>query len=60
MAKSILRRVAGVPSQAYAAATGYLTDTLDWFRLWEDNSVHDDNELDLHFDTKESRHFPQP
>ena len=37
-AKSILRRMPQFPAQAYAAATAYLSDTLDWLNLWHQNS----------------------
>ena len=35
-ARQIMRRTARVPAQAYAAASAYLADTLDWLNLWAD------------------------
>jgi hypothetical protein len=43
----------------YAGACAYLSDTLDWLNLWQDNADnghwHDDD-----FNAKQERHFPQP
>jgi hypothetical protein len=36
-ARTILRHTARVPAQAYAAASAYLSDTLDWLNLWHDD-----------------------
>ena len=36
-ARKIMRRTARVPAQAYAAASAYLADTLDWLNLWHDD-----------------------
>jgi hypothetical protein len=33
-ARKIMRRTVRVPAQAYAAASAYLADTLDWLNLW--------------------------
>jgi hypothetical protein len=35
-ARKIMRRTVRVPAQAYAAASAYLSDTLDWLNLWGD------------------------
>jgi hypothetical protein len=58
-AKTILRRTAGLPSDAYAAASGYLFATLDWmnpFHHEADNVADLDNDFDNASDTK----FPTP
>ena len=34
LAKAMLRRAVSLPPEAYAAATGFLSDALDWFDLW--------------------------
>jgi hypothetical protein len=56
-AKMILRRAAGVPSDAYIAATGYLFATLDWM-----NPFHHETEnvadLDKDFDNASDTEFP--
>lgn len=58
-AKTMLRRVAGVPSDAYAAASGYLFATFDWM-----NPFHHDAEniaeLDKDFDNSSDANFPTP
>jgi hypothetical protein len=56
-AKAILRRVAGVPSEAYAAASGYLFATLDWMNPFHHEA---DNiaELDKDFDNSSDAEFP--
>jgi hypothetical protein len=33
-AKKIMRRASRIPAAAYATATAYLSDTLDWLNLW--------------------------
>jgi hypothetical protein len=43
----------------YTAATAYLSDTLDWLNLWQDNADND-HWLDDDFSAKEDRYFPQP
>jgi hypothetical protein len=56
-AKTILRRAAGVPSEAYATATGYLFATLDWMNPFHHDA---DNvaELDKDFDNSSDAEFP--
>ena len=56
-AKTILRRAADVPSEAYAAATGYLFATLDWMNPFHHEA---DNiaELDNHSDNSSDTDFP--
>jgi hypothetical protein len=58
-ARVTLRRAARLPAEAYAVATGYLCDTLDWLNLWQDNADnghwHDDD-----FSAKQEQHIPQP
>jgi hypothetical protein len=58
-AKTILRRAAAVPSDAYTAASGYLFATLDWM-----NPFHHDAEniaeLDNDFDNSSDAKFPAP
>jgi hypothetical protein len=56
-AKAIMRRVA--ETESYAAARGYLSDTLDWLNLWQDNAAHD-HWLDDDFSAKQDRNFPHP
>lgn len=36
-ARGIMPRRAALPPQAYDAATAFLSDTLDWLNLWQDN-----------------------
>jgi hypothetical protein len=59
VAKSVLRRVVRLPSNAYATATAYLADTLDWLNLWQDNAAND-HWLDEDFSAKQDRNFPHP
>jgi hypothetical protein len=44
-ARATLRRVPPLPPQAFATATAFLADTLDWLNLWHDAdaSEPDDN-----------------
>ena len=47
------------PSDAYARARMYLSDTLDWLNLWQDNADNDhwhDGEFSATFED----YFPQP
>ena len=39
-----MRRAARIPVEAYATATAYLTDTLDWLNQWHqhDDEANDD------------------
>jgi hypothetical protein len=37
-AKAIMRPTARIPADAYAKATRYLSDTLEWLALWQDNA----------------------
>jgi hypothetical protein len=58
-AKAILRRVVRLPAQAYAVATGYLGDTLDWMNpYWPPDAEH--MEIDDDFSSKQNQTFPQP
>lgn len=43
----------------YAAATAYLSDTLDWLNLWQDNA-NNDQWHDGNFSAKQDQYFPQP
>lgn len=36
-ARKIMRRTVRLPAEAYARATAYLADTLDWLNLWHHN-----------------------
>jgi hypothetical protein len=36
--RAALRRTVSMPCEAYAAATAYLADTIDWLNLWQDNA----------------------
>lgn len=53
---------ASPPSAAdpFATAAAYLSDTLDWLRLWEANSTDFSDALDDSFDTQQDHNFPQP
>jgi len=42
-AKAALRRAVRVPPEVYAAATAYLSDTLDWLNLWGSNAESADD-----------------
>ena len=47
-ARATLRRAVAIPIDAYAAATAFLADTLDWLNLWQDNAANTgelDNEI---------------
>jgi len=39
-ARKLLRRAVRIPVEAYARATGYLADTLDWLNLWHHGDQH--------------------
>jgi len=41
-AAKIVRRAVRIPAEAYAAATDFLSDTLDWLNLWQDQPPHHD------------------
>jgi hypothetical protein len=46
-ARKIVRRVVvTLPAEAYARATAYLSDTLDWLNLWQDQPPQDDPAAD--------------
>jgi hypothetical protein len=56
-AKAIARRAVQLPSEAYAVATAFLSDTLDWLNLWHhDSAGTDEFEDDIHTDTKHLSH----
>jgi hypothetical protein len=58
-AKAILRRAVRLPAQAYAVATGYLGDTLDWMNpYWPPDAEH--IEIDGDFSPQQNQNFPQP
>jgi hypothetical protein len=42
-ARAALGRAARIPPEAYAAATAYLSDTLDWLNLWDSNAESSDD-----------------
>jgi hypothetical protein len=42
-ARATLRRAPRLPPQAYAAASMYLADTLDWLNLWQEGDDSDPN-----------------
>jgi hypothetical protein len=56
-ARAMLRRVAGVPSEAYAAATGYLFATLDWMNPFH-HETDNIGDLDREFDNSSDGEFP--
>jgi hypothetical protein len=37
-ARATLRRAVGLPAQAYAGATAFLSETLDWLNLWHNDA----------------------
>ena len=39
-ARKLLRRVVRIPTEAYARATAYLADTLDWLNQWHNHDEH--------------------
>jgi hypothetical protein len=51
--------ISPVPADRAAAASGYLSDTLDWLNLWQDNAAHD-HWLDDDFSAKQDQNYPQP
>ena len=53
-------REAIAPTSAYARAPLYLSDTLDWLNLWQDNAGYDDHWIDDDFSAKQDENFPQP
>ena len=44
-ARKIVRRAAQLPAEVYAAASGYLSETLDWLNLWHSNHAPVDEPL---------------
>lgn len=52
-ARKIMRRTARLPIEAYAAATGYLSDTLDWLNQWH----HPDDDASEDFQPMQSDHL---
>ena len=55
-AKEIMHRVAR--PDTYAAATAYLSDTLDWLNLWQANEIEDNGALDDDYDTQQNYSSP--
>jgi hypothetical protein len=53
-------REAIAPTSAYASTSLYLSDTLDWLNLWQDNAGYDDHWIDDDFGAKQEETFPQP
>jgi hypothetical protein len=55
---------AAEPASTYDRVALYLSDTLDWLNLWQDNAGHDhwldDHSLDGEFSAEQNRNFPQP
>ena len=43
-ANKVMHRAARLPAEAYATATAYLTDTLDWINPWHQHG-HDHDDL---------------
>jgi len=39
-ARKLVRRVTRIPAEAYARATAYLADTLDWLNQWQNYDDH--------------------
>jgi alkylation response protein AidB-like acyl-CoA dehydrogenase len=59
-ARAVLHHTVRVPPQAYAAATAFLADTLDWLQLWQGDGPVGSDALDDRYDTKQDQQFPQP
>ncbi len=55
---------AAEPVSTYDRVALYLSDTLDWFNLWQDNAGYDhwldDPSLDGDFSANQNQSFPQP
>ena len=47
------------PADAYARTGMYLSDTLDWLNLWQDNA-NNEPWSDCDFNAKQDHDFPQP
>jgi hypothetical protein len=58
-ARAIVQRAVRLPSAAYAAATEFLSDTLDWLNLWHDNMEGGGEPADI-CDTKSNHLSPHP
>jgi hypothetical protein len=43
-ARKLLQRVTRIPAEAYASATAYLADTLDWLNQWQNYDDHSSEE----------------
>ncbi len=54
-ARAALRRAVRLPAEAYAEATAYLSDTLAWLNLWQDNAGPGD-ELDSDLNITDTNH----
>jgi hypothetical protein len=52
------------PASTYDRVALYLSDTLDWFNLWQDNAGYDhwldDHSLDDELSANQNQIFPQP
>jgi len=57
-ARAILRRPLRLPSAAYATATAFLSDTLDWLNLWHHHGATG-GEPSAGFDATENHIFPR-
>ena len=47
------------PAAAYASTRLYLSNTLDWLNLWQDNA-NNEQWHDADFSAKQDQYFPQP
>ena len=47
-ARKVMRRTARLPAEAYVAATGYLSDTLDWLNQWHHHDSGKDEDFHAH------------
>jgi hypothetical protein len=54
-ARATFRRAVAIPIEAYAAATAFLADTLDWLNLWQDNAESAD-QLDNETNNPDTNH----
>jgi hypothetical protein len=50
---ALLRR-RSPPAAAVIAATAYLSDTLDWFRLWDDNRIDESSAFEDNHDAQQT------
>jgi len=52
-ARKVVRRAGRIPAEAFATASAYLSDTLDWLNQWH----HHDNDASEDFQPLQSDHL---